>query len=75
MDDENTAVNKAEFKFLRHVIDRHWKFPEKDDVEIVDPKFVFYGPVQATSISKAGYHFGDDDIQASNVYRNTKTIN
>ena len=38
-----------------------------DDVEIVDPKFVFYGPVQATSISKAGYHFGDDDIQASNV--------
>ena len=48
---------------------------KKDDVEIVDPKFVFYGPVQATSISKAGYHFGDDDIQASNVYRNIKTIN
>ena len=74
MDDEDTAVNKAEFKYLHYVPDGHWKFHKKDDVEIVDPKFVFYGPVQATSISKAGYHFGDDDIQASNVYRNIKTI-
>jgi len=35
---------------------------------------VFYGPVQATSISKAGYNFGDDDIQAQNVYKHIKTI-
>ena len=75
MDDEDTAENKAEFKYLCYVPDGRWKFHKKDDVEIVDPKFVFYGPVQATSISKAGYHFGDDDIQASNVYRNIKTIN
>ena len=66
-------MNKAEFKFLRYVKDGRWKFPKKD-VEIVDPKFVFYGQVQATSISTAGYHFGDD-IQASNVYKNIKTIN
>ena len=53
MDDEDTAVNKAEFKFLRYVKDGGWKFPKKDDVEIVDPKFVFYGQVQATSVSIA----------------------
>ena len=74
-DDEDTAVNKAEFKFLHYVTDGHWKFPKKDNVEIVDPKFVFYDPVQATSISKAGYHFEDDNNQASNVHRNIKTIN
>ena len=43
MDDEDTAENKAEFKYLCYVPDGRWKFHKKDDVEIVDPKFVFYG--------------------------------
>ena len=42
-------------------MDRVWKFPKKDDIGIVEKKFVFYGPVQATTFSKSGWKFGSDD--------------
>lgn len=68
-------VTNAEFKFLRYVADGRWKFPKTDDIAIVESKYVFYVPVQATSITKAGYHFGNDDIDAQNLYKTIKTAN
>ena len=44
-----------------NVTDGRWKYRKKDDVDVVDSNFVFYDPVKSTSISKAGYYFGEDN--------------
>ena len=71
---EHTQINKTEFKFLHYVADGRCKFPKKDSADIVQPKSVFHGHVQGTSISKAGYYFGEADEKALDVYVTVKTI-
>jgi len=67
----DTVVNKAEFKSLYYFTGL--EISKNND--IVEPKLIlFYGPVQVTSISKAGYNFEDGEIVAQNVKQNIITI-
>ena len=69
-DDDDTEATAAEFKYLHQVTDGVWKFPKKkNDAGIVEKKFLFYGPVQATSFSKSGCKFGSDDEEALQLFK------
>ena len=70
-DDDDIEATAAEFKYLHQVTGSVWKFPKKkkNDVGIVEKKFLFYGPVQATSFSKSGCKFGSDDEEALQLFK------
>ena len=58
-DDEDDDVRCS---FLRYRGDGYWDFPKKLDVEMVDAKYVFYGPcAPQTTIAGKGYEIIDDE--------------
>ena len=58
-DDSDSNASSAELDFLRYSRD-YWEFPIKHDTEIVQAKFVFYGPYTRSETSKSGYKFKED---------------
>ena len=61
-EDEDDDVKSVEFSFLRYRGDGYWDFPKKLDVEMVDAKYVFYGPcTPQTTIAGKGYKIVDDE--------------
>ena len=68
-------ATSAEFKYLHCIEDDVWRLPKKDDVGIVEKKFIFYGPVKATSFSKSGCKFGSDNEEALKPFKLLKSLN
>ena len=67
--DPDSDVDKVEFTFLRPRIDGYWDWPRKEEKEIVDAKFVFFGPCHP-SLPQPGKGFRfEDDTDAGKQYR------
>lgn len=69
--DSDSDAKQAEFKFLRHSLG-YWEFPKKQDIKIVEARFVFHGPCTLSEISKRGYKF-KEDIDALQRYKIIKS--
>ena len=65
--DDNAC--SVEMTFLSYKMDGLWEFPRKADLEIIDAKFIFYGPVTPTSTSSKGYRFDEDDVRANKEHK------
>ena len=59
--DADSAVIKAEFKFLNYQCG-YWDFPKRNDSEIVDIKYVFHGPCIPVETTKKGYRFEENEV-------------
>ena len=46
---------------ILHYTCGYWEFPRKNDINIVDAKYIFYGPYTTCETTKRGYLFQEDD--------------
>ena len=71
-DDADDDVKEAQFSFLRFRGDGLWDFPKKLDIDIVNAKYIFYGPCSPTAtIAGQGYKIAYD-AAALNCYKSMK---
>ena len=42
--DKEKPVDQVEIRFLRYKCSGEWEYPIKEDIKIVDAKYVFFGP-------------------------------
>ena len=55
-------MNTVEFSFLRYRGDDMWDFPKQLDIEMVEIKYVFYGPCSPEVVTGKGYQISFGDI-------------
>ena len=58
--DKEKPVDQVEIKFLRYKCSGEWEYPIKEDIKIVDSKYVFFGPVTPTFPRRDVYSFAED---------------
>ena len=60
--DSMDDVITVEFSFLRYRGDDMWDFPKQLDIEMVEIKYVFYGPCSPEVVTGKGYQISFGDI-------------
>ena len=69
-EEANINTNDVEMEFL-HYTCGYWQFPKKD-INIVDAKYIFYGPYTPCETTKHGYRFKEDE-EAFQRYNTNKS--
>ena len=59
-EDTNVKISEVVIEFL-HYTCGHWEFPKKNDINIVDAKYIFYRPWTPCETMKQGCLFKEDD--------------
>ena len=72
--DEEEEVNLVEMSFLHYKSDKIWDYPKGGDVQMVDPKYIFLGPVVPAKTLKHGFTF-HEDIKSLKLYNLIKRNN
>ena len=74
--DSMDDVNTVEFSLLRYRGNDMWDFPKQLDIEMVEIKYVFYGPCSPKVVTGKGYQISFDDIvNAQFWYKSMKAHN
>ena len=60
MNDPETPATEIEINVLHFEKRGCWKFSKHDGTNIVETKYVFYGPCSPTYKAKCGYTFSED---------------
>ena len=68
-EDTNVKASEVEMEIL-HYTCGYWEFPRKNDINIVDAKYIFYGPYTTCETTERGYLFQEDD----KAFQRYKTI-
>lgn len=70
--DEDADVDQIEMAFLHYKFNGIWDYPKLGDIQMVEPKFVFFGPV--VPVLNHGFTFEEDD-KALRLYNLIKSKN